>query len=87
MFDNQDALPACADVEVDTHMYRVTCTLTDGTTAADLSIMAGSIAHAAFLAGIAVMAEALRTVEDPQQGELFMHNISRHMNTSAQLVV
>lgn len=87
MFGNEDSLPACADVEVDTHMYRVTCTMTDGQVAADLSIMAGSIAHASFLAGIAVMAEALRTVEDPEQGELFMHNISRHMNTSVQLTV
>lgn len=92
MFNTQnDALPACSDLQVDSHVYLVTISTTDGVKVYEALVKAGSAAHAAAMAGMLLL-EKLRPnfgpIADPAGLNLatFNHNMADHTVVNVQLI-
>lgn len=75
----------CTDASVTKHNYHVTINHTMGHVVKELTIIAGSKAHAALLAGIDLITEVLENGQ--YVPGVTMHNITDHLTLDVELLV
>ncbi len=84
MFEQNTSVEVCQDASVTKHTYRVQVNHTMGPPVVkDVTIQAGSKAHAAFLVGMDLLSELLL---EGGVDEASMHNIMDHFVVDVELV-